>query len=79
MVLKSLSCMHKEAPPDDFRQISVFPTSDDIHEKNPFVRTNLTNSAYLKFAMSYCEINFSFETCLFVAVLIITLMFNFDF
>ncbi|CAK8681019.1 unnamed protein product [Clavelina lepadiformis] len=39
--------MHEEAPPDDYRQISVFPTLDDINLKeDPFVRTNLVNSAY---------------------------------
>ena len=47
-----MSAMHDEKPPDDFRSISVFPTAKDLQDDDPFVRANLTNSAYKRFAIS---------------------------
>nr|XP_009860073.1 NFX1-type zinc finger-containing protein 1 isoform X1 [Ciona intestinalis] len=42
-----LNEMHQCAPPNNFREISVFPTKEDITTReDPFVRTNLVNRAY---------------------------------
>ena len=36
----------EEEPPDDFRSLSVFPTKADLSELHPFIRVNVTTSAY---------------------------------
>ena len=43
--------LHEEEPPDDFRSLSVFPTKNDIHDDDPFVRVNLTSKAYKKYVV----------------------------
>ncbi|CAK8680919.1 unnamed protein product [Clavelina lepadiformis] len=46
-VAVKFATMHSEAPPDDYRTISIVPTQLDINPtEKPFVRTNLIDAAY---------------------------------
>jgi len=44
--------LHDEEPPDDFRSLSVFPTKNDMNDTDPFVRENVTSSAYKRYLIS---------------------------
>ena len=44
-------------PPDDFRQISIFPTTADLNNFKPFLRKNLVNGNY-KDLDTYLDIQF---------------------
>ena len=35
-----------EEPPDNFREISIFPTVRDISNKKPFLRKNIVGGSY---------------------------------
>ena len=55
--LTSVADVDEVQPPDDFRQISIFPTTADLNNFKPFLRKNLVNGNY-KDLDTYLDIQF---------------------
>ena len=55
--LTSVADADEVQPPDDFRQISIFPTTADLNNFKPFLRKNLVNGNY-KDLDTYLDIQF---------------------